>query len=155
MKFARNLKFEEEPNFSFIKNQLRTMFETNNYKYDLVFDWVIPAPKPSGTLVHLLDHQRGLRNKQEREERKTRGHSKAQMYQSSPYDQSSLAVNYTTRNGKDTIENLDYSALANIPINNTQPQRSSSGQIPQDNKLQPIVERKERKQSKRCGCRLL
>lgn len=41
LKYTRSLKFEEDPDYSLIKKQLRGRFDIEGFNYDLKFDWVI------------------------------------------------------------------------------------------------------------------
>ncbi len=37
--YARNLKFEEKPDYAFIKGLFRQAMERNDYKMDYKYDW--------------------------------------------------------------------------------------------------------------------
>ena len=39
LKYVRNLKYEEEPDYSFIKSKFKSIMEDNNLKNDSCFDW--------------------------------------------------------------------------------------------------------------------
>ena len=63
MKHAKGLKFEEEPDYGFIKDKLKNMFEASGYKYDDNFDWienrVVPSHK-SSAFLHLVNKQQEI-----------------------------------------------------------------------------------------------
>ena len=40
IKHARKLRFEEEPNYAYIKELLKSAFTINNFEYDFIFDWI-------------------------------------------------------------------------------------------------------------------
>jgi casein kinase I family protein HRR25 len=42
---ARNLKFDEQPNYTGMRNMFKDLFQRNGYKYDYKYDWVILANK--------------------------------------------------------------------------------------------------------------
>jgi len=39
LKYARELEFEEEPKYDYIKNTFENLFKSNNFFYDCNFDW--------------------------------------------------------------------------------------------------------------------
>ena len=41
MRHVKNLKFDEEPDYSLIRMQFRGILEENKFRYDSNFDWVI------------------------------------------------------------------------------------------------------------------
>jgi hypothetical protein len=41
LKYARSLKFEEEPDYTLIKKQFKNRFNSEGYDYDLKFDWTV------------------------------------------------------------------------------------------------------------------
>lgn len=40
LKYCKSLKFEEDPNYAYIKELLKDVFTRNKYDYDFNFDWV-------------------------------------------------------------------------------------------------------------------
>ena len=42
---CRNLRFDERPQYSVMKNMFKDLFQRNGYKYDYQYDWVILAEK--------------------------------------------------------------------------------------------------------------
>ncbi|KJE97856.1 Ser/Thr kinase [Capsaspora owczarzaki ATCC 30864] len=38
--YARNLRFEEQPDYSYLRNLFRTLFQKEKYANDFVFDWI-------------------------------------------------------------------------------------------------------------------
>ena len=42
---TRNLRFDERPNYSAMRNMFKDLFQRNGYKYDYQYDWVILAEK--------------------------------------------------------------------------------------------------------------
>ena len=37
--YARNLKFEDKPDYAYLKNLLKTAMKANNIEMDYVYDW--------------------------------------------------------------------------------------------------------------------
>ncbi len=62
LKYCKNLKFEEDPNYSFIKEQLKNVFTANTFTYDLTYDWTAhaAAAERKSTFMHLADRQHQL-----------------------------------------------------------------------------------------------
>lgn len=50
VKYCKGLKFEEDPNYEYIKGLLKTAFENNGFEYDFGFDWLSLASKKSPSL---------------------------------------------------------------------------------------------------------
>jgi len=53
MNYARSLRFDDKPDYSYLRKILRDLFIREGYKYDAIFDWTIvraqesiPAPMP-------------------------------------------------------------------------------------------------------------
>ena len=42
---ARNLRFDERPNYSAMKNMFKELFQRNGYTYDYQYDWVVMSKK--------------------------------------------------------------------------------------------------------------
>ncbi len=38
---CRNLRFDERPQYSAMKNMFKDLFQRNGYKYDYQYDWVV------------------------------------------------------------------------------------------------------------------
>lgn len=38
---AKNMKFDEKPDYQAIKDMFRQLFQRQNYKYDFVYDWSV------------------------------------------------------------------------------------------------------------------
>ena len=66
IKYCKALKFEEDPNYAYMKGLLKDVFTRNNFEYDFIFDWNNrPAPlERKSTFSHLLDHQHQLVRRQ-------------------------------------------------------------------------------------------
>lgn len=64
MNYCRNLKFEERPDYAYLKRMFKDLFFRENYQYDYIFDWTI------------LNFVRVIQNKQKNEEEKSREESK-------------------------------------------------------------------------------
>jgi casein kinase 1 len=47
MNYCKNLRFEERPDYSYLKRMLKDLFFRENYQYDYIFDWTI--------LNHVID----------------------------------------------------------------------------------------------------
>jgi casein kinase 1 len=41
MNYCRNLKFEERPDYAYLKRMFKDLFFRENYQYDYIFDWTI------------------------------------------------------------------------------------------------------------------
>jgi casein kinase 1 len=41
MNYCKNLRFEERPDYSYLKRMLKDLFFRENYQYDYIFDWTI------------------------------------------------------------------------------------------------------------------
>lgn len=41
LSYARNMKFEEKPDYLLLKNMFKDLFNKQGYKYDYQYDWVI------------------------------------------------------------------------------------------------------------------
>lgn len=42
---TRNLRFDERPNYTSMRNMFKELFQRNGYKYDYQYDWVVLAEK--------------------------------------------------------------------------------------------------------------
>jgi serine/threonine protein kinase len=40
LNYCRNLKFEDKPDYYYLRNLFRTLFQREGYKYDYIFDWM-------------------------------------------------------------------------------------------------------------------
>lgn len=67
LKTCKALKFEEEPNYVFFKEQLKAMFVANKFEYDLTFDWTVHAMalERKSTFQHLADRQNQFAKRQQ------------------------------------------------------------------------------------------
>ncbi|OBA24203.1 kinase-like protein [Metschnikowia bicuspidata var. bicuspidata NRRL YB-4993] len=41
MNYVKNLRFEDKPNYAYLRNLFRDLFKRENYRYDYVFDWTL------------------------------------------------------------------------------------------------------------------
>lgn len=41
MKYARNLRFQDEPDYSYLRKLFRILFRNQNYQYDHIYDWTL------------------------------------------------------------------------------------------------------------------
>lgn len=109
LRHARNLKFEEEPDYALIKGQLKAMFEANGFKYDDNFDWVESGMAPSrrsSAFLHLVSKQQEIARRhsarqvtgEEYNEVKNARQLRPQLLRSPANEQNSnsLAVNHTS-----------------------------------------------------------
>jgi len=39
--YTRNLGFEEDPNYDYLRGLFRKILESNNQQYDFIFDWTV------------------------------------------------------------------------------------------------------------------
>ena len=47
LSYCRNLKFEERPQYSEMRNMFKELFQKNDFKFDCQYDWVIKDEKKS------------------------------------------------------------------------------------------------------------
>merc|ERR1712032_1517391 len=45
LNYAKNLEFEQTPDYEYLKNLFKNLMEKNNYVYDLEFDWISSEKK--------------------------------------------------------------------------------------------------------------
>ena len=45
MSYCRNLKFEEKPDYNFLRKEFKDLFNRRGYEYDFVYDWNILEKK--------------------------------------------------------------------------------------------------------------
>ncbi|XP_016046872.1 casein kinase I-like [Erinaceus europaeus] len=45
LNYCRGLRFEEEPDYTYLRQLFRILFKSLNYQYDNVFDWTVIKPK--------------------------------------------------------------------------------------------------------------
>ena len=43
VKYCKSLRFDEEPNYDYLRRILKELFIKNNYEYDYNFDWLNPS----------------------------------------------------------------------------------------------------------------
>jgi hypothetical protein len=41
MKYCRDLKFDEKPDYNFLRRQFKNLFSSMGYEFDYVYDWNI------------------------------------------------------------------------------------------------------------------
>ena len=41
MDYCRDIKFEEKPDYNYLRRILKDLFNRNGYEYDFVYDWNI------------------------------------------------------------------------------------------------------------------
>ena len=41
MKYCRTLKFEDRPDYSYLRKLFKDLFYKQGYEYDYIFDWMI------------------------------------------------------------------------------------------------------------------
>lgn len=41
MNYVKNLRFDDKPNYAYLRNLFRDLFKRENYRYDYVFDWTL------------------------------------------------------------------------------------------------------------------
>lgn len=51
LKYCKNLRFEEDPDYTYIKGQLKNMFINNAFDYDFIFDWDSLIPKKNSPAI--------------------------------------------------------------------------------------------------------
>lgn len=62
IKYCKNLKFEEDPDYEMMRQPLMDIFKESKYEHDMVFDWTVHAEvlEKNSTYTHLVDKQRQL-----------------------------------------------------------------------------------------------
>ena len=45
MAYCRNLKFEEKPDYNYLRKEFKDLFNKRGYEYDYVYDWNILEKK--------------------------------------------------------------------------------------------------------------
>jgi hypothetical protein len=62
LRYCKSLKFDEEPNYGHLKQQLQEIFDRSKYEYDYAYDWVDHAAtlEKKSTYQHLLGRQQML-----------------------------------------------------------------------------------------------
>ena len=45
LNYCQGLKFEEEPDYMYLRQLFRILFRTLNHQYDYTFDWTVPKQK--------------------------------------------------------------------------------------------------------------
>ncbi len=67
LKHCKGLKFDEEPNYAFLKSQLKAAFQASRFEYDLNFDWNMHAAtlERQSTFQHLAERQHQLAKRQQ------------------------------------------------------------------------------------------
>jgi len=48
LNYCRGLRFEEAPDYMYLRQLFRILFRTLNHQYDYVFDWTILKQKAAG-----------------------------------------------------------------------------------------------------------
>ena len=58
LKYIKDLKFEDEPDYSFMKGQFKNLFDANKFTYDLKFDWMTQSSiEEKKAFVQLANHE--------------------------------------------------------------------------------------------------
>ena len=59
LKYCKNIKFDEKPDYQYIKDLLKSAFEKEGYEYDLNFDWRMQSTnlQKKSVFRHLSDHR--------------------------------------------------------------------------------------------------
>ena len=53
--YARELRFEDKPDYSFLRNLIKKMAERDSIKFDFEFDWTLKNNAPNGALFKFRD----------------------------------------------------------------------------------------------------
>lgn len=53
LKYCKNMKFEEAPDYMYLRQLFRILFRTLNYQYDYVFDWTLLKQKAANQAAAL------------------------------------------------------------------------------------------------------
>lgn len=59
MKYCRNIKFDEEPDYKYIIDQFKEVFESKKYVYDDIYEWNthVSVTERASTFLHLANRQ--------------------------------------------------------------------------------------------------
>lgn len=41
MKYCRDLKFDEKPDYNFLRREFKNLFSSRGYEYDYIYDWIV------------------------------------------------------------------------------------------------------------------
>ena len=168
LKYCKNLKFEEEPNYTFIKEQLKAVFNDNTFVYDMNYDWTTHAAsiEKKSTFLHLADrqHQLAKRNtlkklQDETEDKKDDWKNSKLMKNSLPLimkvpDQNSMVVNYTSCIQDQSVKVMqEHATVVQTPVAQTKGiDKVLQGDNAPQNQLNPQNQPKE---GKKCCCLVL
>lgn len=53
LNYCRGLKFDEKPNYMYLLELFKKLFQTLNYKYDFAFDWSMVGKKITSCAMQL------------------------------------------------------------------------------------------------------
>lgn len=170
LKNCKNLKFEEDPNYLFIKEQLKAMFTTGGFIYDMNYDWTAHAAaiEKKSTFLHLADRQnqlakrnsvkKNLGDQSATEDKKEDWKTSKIMKQSAPQllrspngEQNSMMVNYTSGIQEASSKGQEH-------IINPHLQGELTKGTENNNNIQPGIQMPDKnneKEKKKCCCLLL
>eukprot|EP00826_Nyctotherus_ovalis_P066025 TRINITY_DN9734_c0_g4_i12.p2 TRINITY_DN9734_c0_g4~~TRINITY_DN9734_c0_g4_i12.p2 ORF type:complete len:182 (-),score=27.40 TRINITY_DN9734_c0_g4_i12:151-696(-) len=101
LKYAKGLKFEEEPDYVFIKSTLEAVLEANEFRRDDNFDWIengTTSARRQNVFLHLMNRQQEIarRSSNRRLSGDEGRHLAVPVARSPMNEQNSLVVNYSS-----------------------------------------------------------
>lgn len=60
MKYCRDLKFDEKPDYNYLRREFKNLFSRRGYEFDYVYDWnILDKKKKRESAIKLRDISRG------------------------------------------------------------------------------------------------
>lgn len=72
LNYCKALRFEDRPDYSYLKRLFKDLFFRENYQYDFMFDWCALRQLGAGATPAALNNSQEQRQKQETEEESKR-----------------------------------------------------------------------------------
>ncbi|EDV92678.1 GH18700 [Drosophila grimshawi] len=69
LNYCRSLRFEEQPNYTYLRELFQKLLRTLNHQYDYVYDWTLLQQMPKLETAPLLDHLKTCTNQDSGEEK--------------------------------------------------------------------------------------
>jgi casein kinase 1 delta len=114
LNFCRSLRFEDKPDYSYLRQLFRNLFHRNGYTYDYVFDWNLLKMHQG---VHVEDQSAGRRDRQYLSGVATRGPSLPSRQIVAPTDLDCMGMMVTSPSPQMLMAGIDYSLpSSHIPL---------------------------------------